>query len=783
MLKSARAAKLNSLVQSLTAAEKAELLEGVASAAEKPEGEKRKVRFSGLRRAAKLRKKRSLINIDETESTPQVLYPSAGAIGCSFDPELAREVYGAAAAEARRYGSLVMPAPSVGIKRMPLAGGSSGFFSEDPLLVGELAKGAVLGIEENGVRACVTDVASAGRLNKRYLSDAAVDERALREIYLEPARLAASAEPSAMAPTEGKIRGEFATQSEKLIKETLREEFGFGGAVVAAPGSVSDRVQSLKAGLDIEMSGSADCAADIVEALGNGDIEEELVDTAARRAMTLAVSFDTPKEPLDYLSGVALSRRAAADSAVLLKNSGGLLPIAMGDEFALIGTHALTAPTVSAGGVPVTPITTDSVFEELQKLGASFEFAPGYTYDGNTNDLLVAEAREIAERFGRAVIVAGVPDVESGDRENITLPEGVLKLIDQISASCWQTAVILITGCPLELPFIDRIGTVMALYYSGQSTGGAIADLITGKACPGGKLPETWPRRLSDCPVTEGYLRNRKVTEHREGIYVGYRYYLPARVQPLYSFGHGLSYTRFAYSDFSVTGDIEGGFKAAVKVQNTGDCNGSEVVQIYSAPAGSDMLELRAFKKIHLMAGETALVELPIPERAFCRYDTERHQWRRVGGAHLLFAASGSRDLRERVKLEIEGDDPESFPEYFAAEKAGKLTDAEFHELLGYVPEEPAVSPYSLDSTPQDLMHSSLGANLWEEICAYVLGEGASEEEMEELASTAADMPLRTISDLSGGLLPRNRARSIAMIANKNILAGAASLLFRRKRG
>ncbi len=782
MLKSARTAKLKGIINALPDGEKLELLEG-ASVGEPPRPEssgRRKVRFARARQ--NLSGHGDALIPAGQEGRPAVAFPCQAALGCSFDRELVQQVYAAIGADSRSRGLPVYPGPSVGIKRLPLCGGSSGFFSEDPLLAGELAAAAVRGVEQSGARACVTDMGSAGRLNKRYLSDAAVDARALEEIYLRPAAIAAAAGPSAIAPCEGRIRGSFCTESAGLLRDTLRGRWSFEGCTVAPAGSVSDRAAALAAGLDLEISGSEDSKKQLQEALASGEITREQLDEAAFRALELADQDLSSGAPFDYGQSHALARRAAAESAVLLKNSSGMFPIPQGEGFALIGTHALSAPMAAAGPSGSAPLTNDSAFEELRRLGARFEFAPGYTYEGDTNDLLVAEARELALRMGRAVIVAGVPDADGVDRENISLPAGVLKLIDLISSSCWQTAVVLVTGCPLELPFADRVSSILCLYYSGQCTGGAIADIITGRVNPSGRLCESWPRRLSDCPAAEGYLRNRKVSEHREGLYVGYRYYIPARVRVAFPFGHGLSYTRFTYSGLTADPCPEGGFLLRVRVQNTGSRSGAEAVQIYSMAEGSDLLQLAAFQKVHLLEGETRLLEFRLGPEAFSRFDPEKDRFRVQGGGYTLFAAGSCQDLRERVEVELPEDGEGPFPGYFPAEQAGRLSDQEFFQLLGYQPQEPSGSRATLDSTPQDLMRSTLGQNLWLEICHYLLGEQPTEQQMQQLAATVADMPLRTIADLSEGAFPRSRARMMAMIANKNVIAGAASLLFRRRK-
>ena len=723
---------------------------------------------------------RDTLMIPPEDELPTVSYPSQAALGCSFDVQMVEELFSEIASDQGRFGYSVVSGASAGIKRDPSGGGNTGYFSEDPLLAGKLAAAAVKGITAAGYKACVEDIGSAGRSDMKYITDAAVDLRALHEIYLESARIAVAAGPAAISLTESRVRGVFASENTNLIQGTIRGDWGFDGAVLSAPGSVSDRVEALNAGVDVETTGCAENAAEIIEALEAGEVDRERLTEAAQRAVLLADREPSGEKEFNDVRAVSAARKAAAACAVLMKNSGGMLPIS-GDEFALIGVHAVNLPAVSAEDA-VGAISPQSVLSELQELGAKFRFAEGYTYSGDTNSKLIAEAKEAAAESGRAVIVLGVPRTEGRDRRDISLPNGMLKLIDAVAAVCFQTAVVLVTCGPVEMPFADRVNAILTLYYSGTCTGGAAADIITGKVNPSGKLAETWPKKLSDCPADEWFYKGKRYTEHREGLYVGYRYYLPARVPTLFDFGHGLSYTRFAYSDMSIAPGSDSGWIATVKVTNAGVRSGSEVVQFYSVKNGTDVLSLKGFAKIHLLPGETRSVSVRFFPEDFKRFDEVRGVFRTEGGVYTIFSASSSTDLRESAELMVTDDGNGEFPGYFSAAEAGKISDDRFRELLGYRPDTAASAVISAESTPNDFTRTSIGAGLIEEIAATVIGHDPTAEETAEFLRIAGDMPLRTISDLMPDVFPRNRAESIVRLANKDFLGAAASLIFGRRR-
>lgn len=729
------------------------------------------------------------IETDDTvvdqHSKPATCFPAASALACSFDRDLAREVGEALGAEAAAEGLDLVLGPGVNIKRSPLCGRNFEYFSEDPYLAGEMAAAQIVGIQSTGVGACIKHYAANSQENRRLVSDSTLDNRALHEIYLEAFRIAVQkARPYAVMSAYNQVNGEYAGESEYLIEEVLRGRFGFDGAVISDWSAVCDRVQGIRAGLDLEMPGKASGTTRlIIDAVKSGELDEKKLDDCVVRLLALeARCKDAHKlrRPVDFDLHHELVRRAAAESAVLLKNDNNLLPFADGKPFAVIGAFATAPRYQGAGSSRVNATRVSGVLDELDALGVEHLYAQGYNADGSTNPTLLAEAKEAAEKAGRAVIFVGLPEQyesEGYDREDMSMPDGMLRLIDAVLSVCPKTAVYLMLGAPVLLPFADRAPAILCGYLGGQAAGQAAADVVTGRICPGGRLAESWPQKQADVPCARYYGKNRKLAEYREGVYVGYRYYIPAGVRPLYAFGHGLSYTRIEIDGISCDRKTLGAGEKAVltfRVRNAGKRDGYAVPQVYIARRDDPYRVLRCFEKVHLFAGESRILKVELDADSFAFHDGQRDRRFIEMGDHTVMVGYASDDIAGSVDITVWAAEGEEMPAYITPQQATDLPDEEFYALLGRVPQEPPRTPYTMNSTVGELRQRTAGKIFYSALSSYLIPKDADLESpvTKQLVQSLDNTPIRSVCAMSRGILSRSKAMAVVELANRKVLRG-----------
>ena len=732
---------------------------------------------------------------EPSKSHPATCFPTASLLACSFDRELVSSVGAAIAHEASVNNISIILGPGVNIKRSPLCGRNFEYFSEDPYLSGELGTAYVNGVQSNGVGACVKHFAMNNQETKRFISNSCVDRRAMEEIYLEPfRRVIEQAAPTAVMTSYNMVNNEYVSESNFLLNEKLRGEWKFSGMTISDWGGVNNRVEALKTGLDLEMPGkSSDTTIDILAAIRNKKLTVECLDEAVTRILYTVDDRQREKKvdvEVDYEAHHFLARWAAGSSVVLMKNIDSLLPFDDNLPFTVIGYYAEHPLFQGGGSSKVNATKTVSILEELGALRIPHNFAPGYNEDGTTNDMLIADARRAVEETGRAVVFAALPEgyeCEGYDRENMRLTDGVLKLLDQITSACENVAVVVVSGAPVELPFEGRVKSILASYLGGQAVGQALADVITGRANPGGKLPESWPRRLSDVPCNTYYNKGRRNAEYREGLYVGYRYYDSMGITPMFSFGHGLSYTSFYYDQLEVdrnTVSERGKITLSLRVENNGEVKGSEVIQAYISKKGERYKQLKAFQKVFLMPGENRFVEFSFSSRDFSYYNTVTNRYELESGVYTIYIGSGSRDIRLTAEINVESRRNRPKPEYINPERAGSLPDGEFYELLGFVPEEPNWKPLTLNSTIFELSHTVEGRLIVRNLKNSYFSSRQQEPNIYKqrmVEHSFEDLPIRLISSNSGNILSKNTAIALVHFANHRLLRGLYRLIVKRR--
>lgn len=779
------------------------------------------------------------------ESRPATCFPTASALACSFDPELVERVGAAIGEEARRQGVDVVLGPGVNIKRHPLCGRNFEYFSEDPVVSGELGAAMVRGIQSRGVGACLKHFAANSQEHARMVSDSVVDERTLRELYLAPfEHVVRHARPWSVMTAYNKLNGVYCSEHEWLLRDALRGEWGFDGAVVSDWGAMSSSVASVRAGLDLCMPGPRrDHARALVEAVRSGELEEGCVNEAASHIERLARRVKAcqaegsiggaPALSLTdeefYRAHADLAREAAAQSAVLLKNDG-VLPLNPDAKVAVIGAFARMPRYQGSGSSRINPKIIDNIWYRFEQRGVAAEFADGYdptTGDADENQLL--EAETLAARSDVAVVVAGLPgryESEGFDRKLMVMPRGMRELIDRICAANPRTVVVLQGGAPMEMPWCDNPAAILLMYLSGCQGGGAAVDVLVGDVNPSGKLAETWPVDLAQTALGTTYPDMDNEVLYREGPFVGYRYYDAVDVEPAFPFGHGESYTEFAYEGLGVRvradAPTEGPLEVDVSftLRNTGHRTGAEVAQMYIAPTSGvvpppcPVQWLAGFAKIELEPGEERRVVLRLDETAFRKWDASLHRWRVYPGGYEIRVASSSRDVRLTASIAV-GDGRWAFnpeqarhrrsiaeellmsdqapmpspqvPEIYRHPTPGCFVQPEsaraFEELYARpLPERPPVTPFTIDSTVSDMGACWLGRRLCR-IIDWVMAEPASKMNRDQKAmmqEMAADMPLRSLTT-SG--IPLESVKGFVSMLNGHYLTGfiyAVRNLFRK---
>jgi len=634
------------------------------------------------------------------ESIKAVCFPAACATAASFDRDLIYQMGHAIGEECQAEDVGVVLGPAVNIKRSPLCGRNFEYFSEDPYLTTEMATSHIKGVQSKNVGTSIKHYLGNNQEHRRMTSSSQIDERTLREIYLAAFEGAIkSAKPWTVMCSYNKVNGEQISESEHFLNDILREEWGYDGFVVSDWGAVRDRVVGLKAGLELEMpSSGGEHDKRIVQAVKDGTLDEKILDRACERILNILYKYLENREPnatWDKEEHHKLSRKIAGESIVLLKNNG-VLPLHDRQRVAMIGAFAQKPRYQGGGSSHINSFKMDSLMDAVQeKFGqcrSQITYSQGYeTMDDIINPVLMAEAVVAAEKSDVAVIFAGLPDSfesEGYDRTHMLLPNCQNVLIEAVSKVQPNIVVVLHNGSPVEMPWIGSTAGIIEAYLGGQAIGGAVMDLLYGDVNPSGKLAETFPLRIEDTPSYLFYGGEKDITEYREGIFVGYRYYDKKKMDVLFPFGFGLSYTTFSYTNFSLnkesmkdTEELE----VSVEVTNTGNTFGKEVVQLYIADVVSTPIrpirELKEFAKVALYPGETKKITFLLGKRAFAYYNVQINDWHVEGGEFIVQLGQSSRDIvcqktvsvEATVMLPIVYDDNSTIGDILADPKAAEV--------------------------------------------------------------------------------------------------------------
>jgi beta-glucosidase len=629
------------------------------------------------------------------KSLPATCYPTAATLANSWDKLLVYSVGKDIGKEARSEKVSVLLGPGLNIKRNPLCGRNFEYFSEDPYLTGELASEMVKGIQSNGISACPKHYAVNSQEHMRMTIDEIVDERSLREIYLAAfEKVVKESHPYTMMSSYNKVNGEFANENQHLANDILYSEWGFDGVVVTDWGGNNDRVAGLKAHNQLEMpSTNGITDKEIVDAIKAGTLEESILDEAVDQLLNLIykVRLDD-KEPVqvNYEDHHNKAVEAARHSIVLLKNENSILPLKAGTKVAVIGDFAKNPRYQGAGSSLINPYKLSHPFEFLQKSSLKIAgYAQGFKRMGRRSSKLLQEATNLARSAEVVLLFIGLDEskeAEGVDREDLKLADNQLELVESIAKVNSNVIVVLAGGGALELPFADQVQGIIHTYLSGQGGGEAVVDIMLGRSNPSGKLSETFPIHYTDVPSSGYYPGNQATSEHKEGLFIGYRYFETANVPVRYPFGYGLSYTTFNYSDIVIDG-----LTVSFNVKNTGKMAGAEIAQLYIEKGDSNIFrsirELKGFGKVYLEPGETKQVTLTVTRRDFSYYNPEIKDWEVESGNYKILVGSSIQDIHLEETIEMKGVTPTvflktDFPNYAEA-NVKQIPNSEFEKIVG----------------------------------------------------------------------------------------------------
>lgn len=733
-----------------------------------------------------------------TGSLPATAFPTAACTASGWNPENTRKMGKAIARECHKYGVHIVLGPGANVKRNPTAGRNFEYFSEDPLLAGKMAAAEVNGIQSEGVGVSVKHFALNNSENYRFMGDSIADMRAIREIYLKVFEIIVKeSNPATMMCAYNKINGEYCSHNKWLLTDVLRNEWGFDGLVMTDWGAMHDRVKSLQAGLDLEMPGDAAiCRKWILDSVKDGTLSIEDLDKCVSNILRGIERYAKKiADNSDFEENDRLAGEIAEDCAVLMKNDG-VLPLAENKKILVVGDLFEKMRYQGAGSSMINPTKVTSPKTAFDSMRIPYVFKRGYAEDKlEPQKEFIADTITAAAKYETVLVFAGLTDYvesEGCDREDMRLPENQLAVIDALCKTGKKVIVVLFGGSPVELPFADRVNAILNMYLPGQNGGTACANLLFGRANPSGRLAETWPLKYEDVPFGNEF--GKTINEiYKESIFVGYRYYTTARKQVRYPFGYGLSYTSFEYLNMQVQ-ECADKFIVSCEVTNSGKRDGAEVVQLYVKAPLSDIFkperELRAFKKVYVKAGESAVVELMVSKSDLRYYDIKRNDWVLERGTYEMQLCSDSQTVILSKHIQIDGENfspySEEVRQVYSGAKFIGMANSLFEKMSGEkIPAVPPAKPLRLESRFTDLRATFMGRILFNAVLgvagkqmkeAQKLPEGTEKDNKIKgamfLKRILESNSIITMSMSSGTNMPYNFAQGFVNLANGRLIKG-----------
>ena len=727
-------------------------------------------------------------------SIPATCFPTAATMANSWDPKLGEEMGKCLGEEAACQDVKVLLGPGVNIKRSPLCGRNFEYFSEDPYLTGKMAAGYIRGIQSHGVSACPKHFAANSQELRRMASDSVVDERTLREIYLTAFEIAVKeAEPHAIMTSYNRVNGVYANENKHLLREILKDEWGFDGFVVSDWGGSNDHVAGVEAGSHMEMpTTGGDSDIELVEAVKAGKISESWIDQMVDELLNVILSTSKAVsgkrgQKFDIEAHHAMAMKASEQSVVLLKNEDKILPLKKGAKVALIGDFAETPRYQGAGSSVVNPTKVDSTKDVISYFDLDcIGFAKGYNRVGPADAFLEKEACTLAEKADVVLLCIGLDEIsesEGLDRQHMRLPESQIRLLQQLAKVNENIVVIFSAGSSVEMPWISNCKALVHGYLCGQAGASALLKVITGEVNPSGKLAESYPLKYEDVSSAPYFPGKERTVEYREGLFVGYRYYETADVPVLFPFGYGLSYTTFEYSNLIVTPE-----KAEFTLTNTGTVDGAEITQLYIRFTTGSVFrpakELKGFQKVFLKAGESRRVTIEFDSYTFRYFNVKTNQFETESGSYEILIGASATDIRLSGHIQIAGTDAVSpyesavLPDYYRG-NVKNIPDAEFEELLGHkIPDGHWSGILDMNDAICQMYYAKSGiARFVYKIMTNMLKKAEAKGTPDLNLLFIYNMPFRGIAKMTGGMVSMEMAEGILIAVNGHFFRGLGKLI------
>lgn len=729
---------------------------------------------------------------------PSTCYPPAVTLASSWDVALVEEVGAAIAEEAKALQVTTVLGPGINIKRSPLCGRNFEYFSEDPFLSGQMGAAWVRGVQHNGVGTSLKHYCVNNQEHLRMSIDAIVDERTLRELYL-PAfeHIVKTEQPTTVMCSYNRLNGTYLSDDKWMLTDVLRDEWGFRSLVVSDWGAVNGRVAGIRAGMDLEMPGNKGANdREIVKAIQAGTLSEADLDRVVFRVLEFIYTCkekETAGGTINIERGDAVARKAAAAGAVLLKNENNALPLRKEQSIAVIGALAKQPRYQGAGSSNINPTKITSFITALEQANQPFTYADGYTLKGDGySSKLLRQAVDTARGADAVIVYVGLTDdfeSEGYDRIHTRLPQAHDRLVQELTKVHDNVIVVLSCGSPVQVHAWEQdVQAILNLYLGGQASGVAAYDLLYGAVNPSGKLAETFPLHDKGSVVDAYFPMGPRTVEHRESIYVGYRYYDKAQQDVQYPFGYGLSYTTFAYSNLRLSAsDIDEGetLTATFRIKNTGNRAGAEVAELYVRDVESTIFrpdkELKGFVKVYLEPNEEQEVAIELDARAFRYYNVLLHDWHIESGVFSILIGASSRDIRLSADVTVRGKNeaapiPDYYtqaPWYYDLGKEGidghEVPIAQFEALYG-APMRPN-TPFrkgelTINSSIQQLRCSTAGRLTYGVLTLASRWYARGNVNAEMMRRSFQDMPVRGLTGMLEGMVSPLSAEGIVDLCN-----------------
>lgn len=720
-------------------------------------------------------------------------FPTAATVANSWDEQLGEEIGIALGEEAAAQEVNIVLGPGLNMKRSPLCGRNFEYFSEDPYLAGKMAASYVKGIQSQGVYACPKHFAVNSQELRRMAMNSVLDERTLREIYLTGFEIVVKeGKAKSMMSSYNEVNGTYANENKHLLQDILRKEWGFDGIVITDWGGSNDHVAGVAAGSNLEMPAPGlDSARQIIQAIEEKALTMEALDACVDdlldAVLTLSKNAEGKKHTFSETAHHELARRAVEESAVLLQNTDGILPLKPGSKVAVIGDFAFEPRYQGAGSSMVNPTYLETIEKtignyDLQVVGIN----RGYKRTGEADEAMKKAALDLAALADVVIYCFGLDELsesEGLDRTHMRIPQNQIELLQAIVQVNENVVGVLSAGSAIEMPWYYCCKAILHGYLTGQAGASAMLNIMTGKVNPSGRLSETYPLRHEDTPAFRHFPSTQRNAEYRESIYIGYRYYDTSKVRVQYPFGYGLSYTTFAYSDLKV--DAKG---ATFTLTNTGNCDGAEVAQLYVGLPNAIVFrpekELKGFQKVFLKAGESKEVRMEFDDKTFRYWNVKTNGWEIEEGAYRIMIGASVADIKLESELWVQGTsneypyNPAKLPYYYTG-IVQQISDAEFEELLGHpIPSGKWSGNLGINDAMCQMYYAKSGlARLIYKILTKIKKKSEEKGKPDLNVLFIYNMPFRGIAKMTNGMVSMEMVEGMVTVVNGHFLKGIKKVI------